>query len=51
VPPDRQQQRGPSGPSFDKPESLPTELESKEMSTPPAETPPATPPAEKKGKP
>jgi hypothetical protein len=51
VPPDRQGPRGPSGPSFDKPASLPTELESKEMTTPPGEKPPATPPADQKGKP
>jgi len=50
VPPERQQQRGPSGPSFDKPGSLPTELESKEQTTP-TETQPATPPAGEKGKP
>jgi hypothetical protein len=50
VPPERQGQRGPGGPSFERPGSLPTEVDSKEMQTPAGEQPPAPATGEKGSK-
>ena len=50
VPPERQGQKGPAGPSFERPGALPTEVESKEMQTPSGEKPTPPPSGEKGSK-